>query len=125
MRNAAFQKWRAKSGGMDTSLICQMQAMEDRNRRLKPPRADLNMQADMLEDAREKSSGHPLPGRQMRAVAADQHREAARNAKARLRASVALASRAYGVGETRCRYNPKLRDENEEAADLPVGWTKA
>ena len=35
MSNASFYKWRAKYGGMDASLISQMKAMEDENRRLK------------------------------------------------------------------------------------------
>jgi len=33
--NASFYKWRAKYGGMDASLISQMKAIEDENRRLK------------------------------------------------------------------------------------------
>ena len=35
MSNASFYKWRAKYGGMDASLISQMKAIEDENRRLK------------------------------------------------------------------------------------------
>ena len=35
--------------------------------------------------------------------------------------SFALACRAFGVSETCCRYSPKLKDENEEIADLLVG----
>lgn len=35
MSDASFYKWRAKYGGMDASLISQMKAMEDENRRLK------------------------------------------------------------------------------------------
>ena len=48
MSNASFYKWRAKYGGMDASLISQMKAMEDENRRLKRMYADLSMQADLL-----------------------------------------------------------------------------
>ena len=40
MSNASFYKWRAKYGGMDASLISQMKAMEDENRRLKRMYAD-------------------------------------------------------------------------------------
>ena len=36
-------------------------------------------------------------------------------------ASIALACRAFGVSETCYRYSPKLRDENEEIADLLTG----
>ena len=49
--NASFYKWRAKYGGMDASLISQMKAMEDENRRLKRMNADLSMQADLLKEA--------------------------------------------------------------------------
>ena len=49
--NASFNKWRAKYGGMDASLISQMKAIEDENRRLKRMYADLSMQADLLKDA--------------------------------------------------------------------------
>lgn len=38
-------------GGMDASLISQMKAMEDENRRLKRMYADLSMQADLLKEA--------------------------------------------------------------------------
>ena len=51
MSSASFYKWRAKYGGMDASLISQMKAMEDENRRLKRMYADLSMQADLLKEA--------------------------------------------------------------------------
>ena len=35
MSNASFYKWRSKYGGMDASMISQMKALEDDNRRLK------------------------------------------------------------------------------------------
>jgi len=41
-------KWRAKYGGMDASLVSQMKAIEDENRRLKRMYADLSMQNDLL-----------------------------------------------------------------------------
>ena len=46
-----FYTWRAKYGGMDASLISQMKAIEDENRRLKRMYADLSMQADLLKEA--------------------------------------------------------------------------
>jgi putative transposase len=55
MSNASFYKWRAKYGGMDASLISQMKAIEDENRRLKRIYADLSMQADLLKEALGKS----------------------------------------------------------------------
>ena len=51
MSNASFYKWRAKYGGMDASLISQMKAMEDENRRLKRMYADLSMQNELLKEA--------------------------------------------------------------------------
>ena len=45
---ASFYKWRAKYGGMDASMMSQMKALEDENRRLKRMYADLSMQADLL-----------------------------------------------------------------------------
>ena len=49
--SAAFYKWRAKYGGMDASMMSQMKALEDENRRLKRMFADLSMQADLLRVA--------------------------------------------------------------------------
>ena len=51
MSSASFYKWRSKYGGMDASLISQMKAMEDENRRLKRMYADLSMQAYLLREA--------------------------------------------------------------------------
>ena len=51
MSNASFYKWRAKYGGMDASMISQMKALEEENRRLKRMYADLSMQADLLKEA--------------------------------------------------------------------------
>ena len=49
--NATFYKWRAKYGGMDASLISQMKAMEDENRRLKKMFAERSMQNEVLKEA--------------------------------------------------------------------------
>ena len=51
MSNASFYKWRAKYGGMDASMVSQMKAMEEENRRLERMYADLSMQADLLKKA--------------------------------------------------------------------------
>lgn len=48
---ASFYKWRAKYGGMDASMMSQMKALEDENRRLKRMFADLSMQAELLKEA--------------------------------------------------------------------------
>lgn len=49
--SASFYKWRAKYGGMDASMMSQMKALEDENRRLKRMFADLSMQTDLLKEA--------------------------------------------------------------------------
>jgi len=49
--SASFYRWRAKYGGMDASMMSQMKALEDENRRLKRMFADLSMQADLLKEA--------------------------------------------------------------------------
>ncbi len=49
--SASLYKWRAKYGGMDTSMMSQMKALEDENQRLKRMFADLSMQADLLKEA--------------------------------------------------------------------------
>ena len=51
MSNASFYKWRAKYGGMDASMVSQMKAIEEENRRLKRMYADLSMQNDLLKEA--------------------------------------------------------------------------
>jgi transposase-like protein len=44
---ATFYKWRSKYGGMDASMVSQMKALEEENRRLKRMYAELSMQADL------------------------------------------------------------------------------
>jgi hypothetical protein len=72
------------------------------------------MQADLLKGSLGKKVTGP-----------SQRREMAGNAMARRGASIALASRAFGVSATCYRYGPKPRAENEEIADLRVGLTDA
>jgi putative transposase len=54
MSTALFYRWRAKYGGMDSSMIAQMKALEDENRRLKKMYAEMSMQADLLKEALSK-----------------------------------------------------------------------
>ena len=49
--NATFYNWRSKYGGMDASLMSEMKAMADENRRLKKMYAELAIQNDLLRDA--------------------------------------------------------------------------
>ena len=51
MSNASFYKWRAKVGGMDASMVPQMKAVADENRRLKRLYAEVSMHNDLLKEA--------------------------------------------------------------------------
>ena len=51
MSSASFYKWRAKFGGMDASMVSQMRAISDENRRLKRMYAEMSMQNDLLKEA--------------------------------------------------------------------------
>jgi len=51
MSSASFYKWRAKFGGMDASMVSQMKAVADENRRLKRMYAEMSMQNDLLKEA--------------------------------------------------------------------------
>ncbi|PRY84710.1 putative transposase [Donghicola tyrosinivorans] len=51
MSSATLYKWRAKYGGMAASLISEMKAMAEENRRLKRMYADVSMQNDLLKEA--------------------------------------------------------------------------
>ena len=48
--SATFYKWRAKYGGMDASMMSQMKALEDENRRLKRLLADTMLDNVVLKD---------------------------------------------------------------------------
>ncbi|WIY24386.1 IS3 family transposase [Parasedimentitalea psychrophila] len=114
MSNASFYKWRSKYGGMDASMISQMKALEDENRRLKKMYAEMSMQAELLKEALGKKLIRPALRRGL-----------AEKAVARHGISIALACRTFDVSETCYRYSPLLSDENEEIADLLVGLTAA
>lgn len=48
---ATFYNWRSKFGGMDASLMSEMKAMAEENRRLKKMYAEMAMQNELLKDA--------------------------------------------------------------------------
>ena len=54
MSSASFYKWRAKFGKMDASMVLEMRAMSDENRRLKRMYVDMSIQNNLLKDALEK-----------------------------------------------------------------------
>ena len=51
MSDASFYKWRARYGGMDTSMMKQMKELEEENRRLKKMYAESKMDAEILHEA--------------------------------------------------------------------------
>ena len=54
MSSAPFYKWRAKYGGMDTSMMARLKELEDENRRLKKMYAEERLKADILQEAMAK-----------------------------------------------------------------------
>lgn len=48
---ATFYSWRAKYGGMDTSMVSEMKTVQEENRRLKKMFAELSMQNELLKEA--------------------------------------------------------------------------
>lgn len=48
---ATFYKWRAKYGGMDTSMMSRMKELEDENRRLKKLYVEAQLKADIVAEA--------------------------------------------------------------------------
>lgn len=54
MSSATFYKWRARYGGMDTSMMARLKELEDENRRLKKMYAEERLKADILQEAMAK-----------------------------------------------------------------------
>lgn len=48
---ATFYKWRAKFGGMDTSLMARMKELEEENRHLKKMYIEEKIKADIVAEA--------------------------------------------------------------------------
>lgn len=49
--SATFYKWRAKFGGMDTSLMARMKELEEENRRLKKLYVEEKLKAEIVAEA--------------------------------------------------------------------------
>ena len=52
--SATFYKWRAKFGGMDTSMMARMRELEQENARLKKMYAEERLKAEILKEAMAK-----------------------------------------------------------------------
>ena len=50
MSSATFYKWRAKFGGMDTSMMARMKELEDENRRLKKMYLEEKLKAEIANE---------------------------------------------------------------------------
>lgn len=48
---ATFYKWRARYGGMDTSMMTRMKELEEENRRLKKLYVEAQLKADIVAEA--------------------------------------------------------------------------
>ena len=53
MSQASFYKWRAKYGGMDTSMMKRLKELEAENRRLKKMYAEERLKAEIRQEALE------------------------------------------------------------------------
>jgi putative transposase len=61
--SATFYKWRAKYGGMDTSMMARMKELEAENARLKKMYAEERLKSDILKEAMAKSGEAISPAR--------------------------------------------------------------
>lgn len=52
--SATFYKWRAKFGGMDTSMMARMKELEAENARLKKMYAEERLKAEIIQEAMAK-----------------------------------------------------------------------
>ena len=59
MSSATFYKWRAKYGGMDTSMISRLKELEAENSRLKKMYADERLKAMIVQEALTKKVLRP------------------------------------------------------------------
>lgn len=52
--DATFYTWRSKYGGMDASMISELKALQEENRRLKKMYAEVQLQKEILTEAMRK-----------------------------------------------------------------------
>lgn len=52
--DATFYTWRSKYGGMDASMISELKALHEENRRLKKMYAEVQLQKEILSEAMRK-----------------------------------------------------------------------
>src|SRR5699024_8719677 len=66
MSTATFHKWRAKYGGMDTSMMARLKELEAENKRLKKMYAEERLKAEIVKEAMEKKWQRHLIARRWR-----------------------------------------------------------
>jgi putative transposase len=59
LSNAQFYCWRSKYGGIDASMISELKALQEENRRLKKMYADVQLQKEILQEAMRKKVVKP------------------------------------------------------------------
>ena len=52
--SATLSAWRSKYGGMDASMISELKALQEENRRLKKMYAEVQLQKEILQEAMRK-----------------------------------------------------------------------
>ena len=52
--SATLYAWRSKYGGMDASMISELKALQEENRRLKKMYAEVQLQKEILQEAMRK-----------------------------------------------------------------------
>ncbi|MFY3769829.1 IS3 family transposase [Providencia manganoxydans] len=113
MGNSTFYKWRAKYGGMDSSLMAKMKALEEENRRLKKMYAEERIKAEVIQEAMAK-----------KLVKASERRCLAQEVVKQNRMSIAFACRTFCVSETCYRHHAILSDENTVIAEQLIELTQ-
>src|SRR5690606_25986048 len=68
MSSASFYKWRAKYGGMDTSMMARLKELETENRQLKKMYAEERLKAEMVQEALRKKCERHLDAKRGRGV---------------------------------------------------------
>ena len=108
---ATFYKWRAKFGGMDTSMMSRMKELEDENRRLKKMYLEEKLKSSRCRGPRKKVV------RPSRRCAMAQRAVLMRSVPIR------VACAAFMVSESCYRYEPKQDAENALIADWLIRLT--
>ncbi len=99
MSSATFYKWRAKFGGIDTSLMARLKVLEAENARLKKMYAEERLKAEIIQEAMA------------------QHAVANRNV------TIRMTCAAFCISQTSYRYQQLNDDENALIADLLIDLT--